>query len=44
MLIDHVIIEYTGGEVVGFRRQRGRYEAGDDIYPQITTNNPTDVT
>ena len=42
MLIDHVIIEYTGGEVVqgSPAASAGYYEAGDDIYPQITTNNP----
>ncbi len=42
MLIDHTIIEYTGGEVVqgSPAANAGYYEAGDDIYPQITTNNP----
>lgn len=42
MLIDHTIIEYTGGEVVqgSPAADAGYYEAGDDIYPQITTNNP----
>ena len=42
MLIDHTIIEYTGGEVVqgSPSADAGYYEAGDDIYPQITTNNP----
>ena len=42
MLIDHTIIEYTGGEVVqgSPAASAGYYTAGDDIYPQITTNNP----
>ena len=42
MLIDHTIIEYTGGEVVqgSPAASAGYYEAGEDIYPQITTNNP----
>lgn len=42
MLIDHTVIEYTGGEVVqgSPAADAGYYEAGDDIYPQITTNNP----
>ena len=42
MLIDHTIIEYTGGEVVQGSPAAiaGYYTAGDDIYPQITTNNP----
>ena len=42
MLIDHVVIEYTGGEVIqgSPAASAGYYEAGDDIYPQITTNNP----
>ena len=42
MLIDHTIIEYTGGQVRpgSPAADAGYYEANDDIYPQITTNNP----
>lgn len=42
MIIDHTIIEYTGGEVVegSPAAENGYYTAGDDAYPQITTNNP----
>lgn len=41
MLIDHTIIEYTGGQVVegSPAATNGIYTAGDDAYPQITTNN-----
>ena len=41
MLIDHTIIEYTGGDVIegAPAANAGIYEAGDDAYPQITTNN-----
>lgn len=41
MLIDHTIIEYTGGQVIEDSPAAldGVYEAGDDAYPQITTNN-----
>ena len=41
MLIDHTIIEYVGGEVLegAPAEVAGIYEAGDDAYPQITTNN-----
>ena len=41
MLIDHAIIEYTGGDVLegAPAANAGYYEAGDDAYPQITTNN-----
>ena len=41
MLIDHTIIEYTGGQVVegSPAATAGVYTAGDDAYPQITTNN-----
>lgn len=41
MLIDHTIIEYTGGDVLegAPAANAGYYEAGDDAYPQITTNN-----
>lgn len=41
MLIDHTIIEYTGGQVVegSPAAQTEAYTAGDDAYPQITTNN-----
>lgn len=42
MLIDNTIIEYTGGQVVegSPAANAGVYTAGDDAYPQITTNNP----
>lgn len=42
MLIDHTTIEYTGGQVIegSPAASAGIYEAGDDAYPQITTNNP----
>lgn len=42
MLIDHTIIEYTGGQVIegSPAASAGIYTAGDDAYPQITTNNP----
>lgn len=41
MIIDHTIIEYTGGQVVegSPAAENGYYTAGDDAYPQITTNN-----
>lgn len=41
MLIDHTIIEYTGGQVVQGSPAASAeiYTAGDDAYPQITTNN-----
>lgn len=41
MLIDHTVIEYTGGQVVegSPASVNGYYTAGDDAYPQITTNN-----
>ena len=41
MLIDHTIIEYVGGDVLegAPAALAGIYEAGDDAYPQITTNN-----
>ena len=41
MLIDHTIIEYTGGQVIegSPAAQNNVYTAGDDAYPQITTNN-----
>ena len=41
MLIDHTIIEYCGGQVVegSPAAENGYYTAGDDAYPQITTNN-----
>ena len=43
MLIDHTTIEYTGGQVIegSPAASAGIYEAGDDAYPQITTNNPS---
>lgn len=42
MLIDHTIIEYTGGQVIegSPAASSGDYTAGDDAYPQITTTNP----
>ena len=42
MIIDHTIIEYTGGQVIegSPAAENGYYTAGDDAYPQITTNNP----
>lgn len=42
MVIDHTIIEYTGGSVIvgSPAASNGYYEAGGDEYPQITTNNP----
>lgn len=41
MIIDHTVIEYTGGQVIegSPAATAGIYEAGDDAYPQITTNN-----
>lgn len=41
MLIDHTIIEYCGGQVIegSPAATHGYYTAGDDAYPQITTNN-----
>lgn len=41
MVIDHTIIEYTGGQVKegSPAATNGVYEAGDDAYPQITTDN-----
>lgn len=41
MLIRHAVIEYTGGQVVNGSpaATAGIYTAGDDAYPQITTNN-----
>ena len=41
LLIDHAVIEYTGGQVVegSPAATQGVYTAGDDAYPQITTNN-----
>lgn len=41
MLIDHTVIEYTGGQVAegSPAAVNGVYTAGDDAYPQITTNN-----
>ena len=43
MVIDHTIIEYTGGPVIAGSpaATNGYYEAGGDDYPQITTNNPS---
>lgn len=41
MLIDHTIIEYTGAQVIegSPAASAGIYTAGDDAYPQITTDN-----
>ena len=41
MIIDHTVIEYTGGQVIegSPAAENGYYTAGDDAYPQITTNN-----
>lgn len=41
MVIDHAIIEYTGGQVIEGSPSAvaGIYTAGDDAYPQITTTN-----
>lgn len=42
MLIDHTVIEYTGGQVIegSPAAAAGEYVAGDDAYPHITTTNP----
>lgn len=41
MVIDHAVIEYTGGQVIegSPSATAGIYTAGDDAYPQITTTN-----
>ena len=41
MVIDHAVIEYTGGQVIegSHSATAGIYTAGDDAYPQITTTN-----
>ena len=41
MVIDHAVIEYTGGQVIegSPSATTGIYTAGDDAYPQITTTN-----
>lgn len=41
MVIDHAVIEYTGGQVIegSPSATEGIYIAGDDAYPQITTIN-----
>ena len=41
MIIDHTVIEYTGGQVIqgSPAAENNYYTAGDDAYPQITTNN-----
>lgn len=41
MVIDHTIIEYTGGQVIegSPAAEAEYYTAGDDAYPQVTTNN-----
>lgn len=41
MALEHVVIEYTGAQVIEGSPAaiEGVYTAGDDMYPQITTNN-----
>lgn len=41
MVLDNVIVEYTGAEVIegSPAATAGIYTAGDDAYPQVTTNN-----
>ena len=41
MALDHVVIEYTGAQVIEGSPAAiaGVYTAGDDMYPQVTTNN-----
>ena len=41
MVLDHVVIEYTGAQVIEGSPSAiaGVYTAGDDMYPQVTTNN-----
>ncbi len=41
MALDHVVIEYTGAQVIEGSPAAiaGIYTAGDDMYPQVTTNN-----
>lgn len=41
MVIDHAVIEYTGGQVIegSPSATAGIYTAGDDAYPQVTTTN-----
>ena len=41
MALDHVVIEYTGAQVIegSPAAVAGVYTAGDDMYPQVTTNN-----
>lgn len=41
MIIDHAVIEYTGGQVIegSPAAVAGIYTAGDDAYPHITTTN-----
>lgn len=41
MVIDHAVIEYTGGQVIegSPSATSGIYTAGDDAYPHITTTN-----
>lgn len=41
MVIDHAVIEYTGGQIIedSPSATAGIYTAGDDAYPQITTTN-----
>lgn len=41
MALDHAVIEYTGAQVIEGSPAAiaGIYTAGDDMYPQVTTNN-----
>lgn len=41
MVIDHAVVEYTGGQVIegSPSATAGIYTAGDDAYPQVTTTN-----
>ena len=41
MALEHVVIEYTGAQVIEGSPAAiaGVYTAGDDMYPQVTTNN-----
>ncbi|MDO4462612.1 MAG: right-handed parallel beta-helix repeat-containing protein [Bacteroidia bacterium] len=41
MALDNVVIEYTGAQVIegSPAATEGVYTAGDDMYPQVTTNN-----
>ena len=41
LALDHVVIEYSGAQVIegSPAASAGVYTAGDDMYPQLTTNN-----